>query len=95
VHEDENGITTTSNHEVELVKFDYLVIGQVYLNSVAIYMDKLFITKPQCIPSIFVIYHVYQAPCYEYQDGKQFMMPMQVLFFILIENIEREESLEQ
>ena len=27
VHEDANNITTTSNHEVELVKFEYPVIG--------------------------------------------------------------------
>jgi hypothetical protein len=32
VHEDANSITTTSNHEVELVKFEYQVIGQVYLD---------------------------------------------------------------
>jgi hypothetical protein len=31
VHEDANSITTTSNHEIELVKFEYPVIGQVYL----------------------------------------------------------------
>jgi hypothetical protein len=37
VHEDANGITTTSNHEVELVKFEYPVIGQVYLDRVDIY----------------------------------------------------------
>jgi hypothetical protein len=47
VHEDANNITTTSNHEVELVKFEYPVIGQVYLDPVAIYMEKLFITEPQ------------------------------------------------
>ena len=27
VHEDANNITTTSNHEVELVKFEYPIIG--------------------------------------------------------------------
>jgi hypothetical protein len=95
VHEDANNITTTSNHEVELVKFEYPVIGQVYLDPVAIYMEKLFITGPQCIPSIFVMCRVYQAPCDEDQDGKHFMMPMQVLFLILFENIERAELLEK
>jgi hypothetical protein len=44
VHEDVNNTTTTSNHEVELVKFEYPVMGQVYLDPVAIYMEKLFIT---------------------------------------------------
>jgi hypothetical protein len=29
VHEDANSITTTSNHEVELVKFEYQGTGQV------------------------------------------------------------------
>jgi hypothetical protein len=53
VHEDAKSITTTSNHEVELVKFEYPVIGQVYLDPVAIYMEKLFITEPQCIPWYF------------------------------------------
>ena len=95
MHEDANNITTTSNNEVELVKFEYLVIGQVYLDPVAIYMEKLFITEPQCISSFFVMCRVYQAPCDEDQDGKHFMFPMKVLFMILYENIEREELLEK
>ena len=95
MHEDANNINTMSNHEVELVKFEYPVIGQVYLDQVAIYMEKLFITEPQCIPSIFVIFQFYQAPCDEYQDGNQFMMPVQVLFLITIENTERAELLEE
>jgi hypothetical protein len=70
VHQYSNSITTTSNHEVELVKFEYPVIGQVYLDPIVIYMEKLFITKPQCIPSIYVICHVYQDPCDEDQDGE-------------------------
>jgi hypothetical protein len=78
-----------------MIESEYPVMGQVYLDPVAIYMEKLFITEPQCIPSISVVYQVYQAPCDEDQDGKQFMMPMQVLFLILIENIERVELLEQ
>ena len=94
VHEDANNITTTSNHEVELVKFEYPVIGQVYLDPVTIYMEKLFITKPQCIPSIYVICHVYQAPCCKDWVGKQYVFPVQVLFLILIKNIERVELVE-
>ena len=47
VHEDAKSITTTSNHEVELIKFEYPVIGQVYLNPMSIYMEKLFIIEPQ------------------------------------------------
>jgi hypothetical protein len=94
VYEDANNITTTSNHEVELVKFDYLVIGQVYLDPVDIYMDKLFIIEPQCNPNIYVICRFYQAPCDEDQYGNHFMMPMQVLFLILFENNERAELLE-
>jgi hypothetical protein len=52
VHEDANNITTTSNHEVELVKFEYPVIGQVYLDPVAIYMEKFCIAEPQSISGI-------------------------------------------
>ena len=78
-----------------MVKFEYLVIGQVYLDPVAIYMEKLFITEPQCILSIYVMRRVYQAPCDEDKYGKYFMMPMQVLFLILFENIEREELLDK
>jgi hypothetical protein len=95
ISEDANNTTIASNHEVELVKFEYPVIGQVYLDPVAIYMEKLFITEPQCISSFFVMCHDYQAPCDEDHDGKHFMMPMQVLFLILIENIERAELLEK
>jgi hypothetical protein len=95
VHDVANSITTTLNHEVELVKFEYPLIGQVYLDPVAIYMEKLFITEPQCIPDISVICHVYQDPCNEYQDENHFMMPTQVLFLILIKNIERVELVEQ
>jgi hypothetical protein len=61
VHEDANSITMTSNHEVELVKFEYPIIGEVYLDPMDIYMEKLFIREPQCIPSISIICHVYQA----------------------------------
>ena len=95
MHEDENSTTTTSNHEVELVQFEYPVIGQVYLDPVAIYMEKLLIIEPQCIPIIYVICHVYQALCNENEDGNHFIMPMQVLFLILFENIERAELLEK
>jgi hypothetical protein len=95
VHEDANNTTSTSNHEVELVKFEYPIIGQVYVDSMAIYMEKLFIIEPQCIPIIYVIFHVYQALCNENEDGKHFMMPMQVLFLILFENIERVELLKK
>jgi hypothetical protein len=95
VHEDAKIVTTTSNHEVELVNFEYPVIGQVYLDPMDIYIEKLFITEPQCIHGIFVICHVYQAPCNEYQDENHFMMPRQVLFLILIKNIERVEIVEQ
>jgi hypothetical protein len=42
VHKDANNITTTSNHDVELVEFKYPVIIQVYLDPVAIYMEKSF-----------------------------------------------------
>jgi hypothetical protein len=58
-------------------------------------MEKLFITEPQCISNFFVMCCDYQAPCDEDHDGKHFMMPMQVLFLILIENIERVELVEQ
>jgi hypothetical protein len=46
VHKDANNITTTSNHDVELVEFKYPVISQVYLDLVAIYMENLSIQDP-------------------------------------------------
>ena len=78
-----------------LVKFGYPVIGQVYLDPMAIYMEKLFITEPQCISSFSVMCRVYQAPCNEDQDEKHFMMPTPVLFLTLIKNIERVELVEK
>jgi hypothetical protein len=79
VHEDANNTTIASNHEVELVKFEYPVIGQVYLDPVAIYMEKLFTQSHNAFP-FFVMCQDYQASCDEDHDGKNFMMPMQVLF---------------
>jgi hypothetical protein len=42
VHEDANSITTTSNHEVELVKFEYPVIGQFYLDPSSYLYGEIF-----------------------------------------------------
>jgi len=55
VHEDVNNITTSSNHEVELVKFEHQEIGQVYIDPIDIYMEKFFITEPHYISSSFVV----------------------------------------
>jgi hypothetical protein len=57
-------------------------------------MEKLFSEYP-LIPKFLELSTVFRILCCEDQDGKQFMMPMQVLFLILIENIERAELLEQ
>jgi hypothetical protein len=45
VHEDANSITTTSNHEVELVKFEYPVIGHVYYDPIVVYMEELLFSE--------------------------------------------------
>jgi hypothetical protein len=50
--EDIENTCVAPGHEVELTKSEYPVRGQVYLDPVAIYMEKLFITEPQYIPSI-------------------------------------------
>jgi hypothetical protein len=50
--EDIENTCVAPGHEVELTESEYPVMGQVYLDLVAIYMEKLFITEPQCIPNI-------------------------------------------
>jgi hypothetical protein len=88
-HEDVNNINTTSNHGVELVKLEYLVMIQVYLDPVAIYMEKLFITEPQYISSIFVDLQDYQAPYDEDQDQNHFQEPLTDSVMSLVKNSER------
>ena len=64
-------------------------MGQVYLDPVVIYMEKVFITEPQCIPSISVVCQVYQAPCDEDQAGNIHYMSLTVMFLSWVKNIER------
>ena len=77
-------------HEVELTESEYPVMGQVYLDPVAIYMETLFVTEPQCIPIISVVYQVYQAPCDEDQAGNICYISLTVLFISWVKNSERD-----
>jgi len=95
VHEDAKNIATTSNHEVELVKFEYLVISQVYHDLVAVYMEEFFFSEYPLIPKVSGIVHRPRALCCKDQTGDQLVLPVQVLFLILIENIERAELVEK
>jgi hypothetical protein len=54
---------------------EYPVIGQVYLDPVAIYMEKFFITEPQSISNIYVDLQDYQAPYDEDQAQNHFKYP--------------------
>ena len=93
--EDLDNINIVPYHEVELVEFEHNEIGHVYHDPIAIYMEEFFFSEYPLIPKVSGIVHSYRTSCCEDQDRKQFMMPMQVLFMILFENIEREELLEQ
>jgi hypothetical protein len=81
--------TTVPGHEVELVESEYQEIGQVYLDPIDIYMEKLFITEPQYISNISVVLQVYQAPYDEDQAGNLYQIPLTDLFLSLVKNSER------
>jgi hypothetical protein len=83
------------DHVADLAEFKNHGTGQFYLDPIATYMEKFFTTKPQSIYGITFGLQDCRGVCCKDQDGKQFMMPMQVLFLILFENIERVELLEQ
>ena len=87
--EDIENTCVAPGHEVELTELEYSIMGQVYLDPVAIYMEKLFITKPRCIPIIFVACQVYQAPYDEDQDGNIYYISLTVLFLSWVKNSER------
>jgi hypothetical protein len=55
VHEDANSTTIASNHEVELVKFEYQGTGQFYLDPIVTYMEKFFTGEPQSISGITLV----------------------------------------
>ena len=76
MHEDANSTTIASNHEIELVKFEYPVIGQVYLDPIDIYIENFFFMEKQSISNIFVVLQVYQAPYDEDQDHNHFQVPL-------------------
>jgi hypothetical protein len=80
VHEDVNSITTTSNHEVELVKFEHQEIGHVYYDPIAVYMEELFFSEFPLIPKVSVIVHSPRALCCEDQVGNQLCCPCKFYF---------------
>jgi hypothetical protein len=95
VHEDANSITTATNHEVELVKFEYPVIGHVYYDPIAVYMEGLLFSEYPLIPKVCRIVHCPRILCCEYKYGKQFMMLMQTLVLMLIKNSEKTKLLDR
>ena len=83
------------SYEVGSIGSAYSEIGQLYPDPVAIYIQKLFITKPPYLFSIFVVVQVYQAPCNEDQVGNFYQKPLTILFLSLVKNNERTKLLEQ
>lgn len=90
-----NGICALSYHGVEMDKFEYQEIGHVYHDSIVVYMEEIFFSEYPLIPKVYGIVLSPRTLCCEDQDGNQLMMPMQVSFLILFENIERAYLLEQ
>jgi hypothetical protein len=95
IFEDLDSIDTVLDHVVDLAEFKNQGTSQFYLDPIATYMEKFCTTEPQPISGITFGLHDCKGLGCKDQDGKQFMMPMQVLFLILIENIERVEIVEQ
>ena len=93
--EDMENTCAVPSYEVGSIGLAYSEIGQVYLDLVAIYIEKLFITKPPYLLSIFVVVQVYQAPCNEDQVGNFYQLPLIGLFPSLVKNSERTNLLEQ
>ena len=73
--EDMENTCAVPSYEVGSIGSAYSEIGRVYLDPVAIYIEKLFITKPSYLFSIYVVVQVYQAPCNEDQDGNTYQIP--------------------
>jgi hypothetical protein len=87
--EDLDNINIVLDHVVDLAEFKKQGAGQFFLDPIATYMEKFFTTEPQSISGITFGLQDCRGLCCKYQDAKQFMMPMQVLFLILFENIKR------
>ena len=93
--EDMENICAIPCYEVGSIGSEYSEIGQVYFDPVAIYIEKLFITRPSYLSNIFVVVQVYQAPCKEYQVENSYQIPLAGLFLSLLKNSERARLLEQ
>jgi hypothetical protein len=93
--EDLDNINIVPNHEVELVEFEHREIGYVYHDPVVVYMEEFFFSEYPLIPKVSGIVHRPRVLCCKDHVGNQYVLPVQVLFLILIENIEREELLEK
>jgi hypothetical protein len=74
--EDLDNINIVPNHEVELVEFEYQGMGQVYLDPMAIYMDKFVTTEPQSISNISFVFQIYQALCGKDQANNYSQVPL-------------------
>ena len=93
--EDMDNTCVVPSCEVGSIGSAYSKTGQVYLDSVAIYIEKFFITKPPYLFSTSVVVQVCQAPCNEDQPGNFYQKPLTGLFLSLVKNSERTKLLEQ
>lgn len=93
--EDIESTCAIPGHEVKLTNSEYQIIGHVYHDPIAIYMEELFFSKCPLIPKVYVIVHSPRDLCCEDQVGNHSMLLMQVLFPILVKNSERAELLEK
>lgn len=93
--EDMENTCAVPSCEVGLIGSEYSKIGQVYLDPMAIYIEKLFITRPPYLSNIFVVVQVYQDPCKEDQAGNSYQIPLTGLFLSLVKNNERTKLLEK
>ena len=53
--EDMENTCAVPSYEVGSIGSKYSEIGQVYLDPVAIYIEKLFVTRPPYLSSMFVV----------------------------------------
>ena len=92
--EDMENTCAVPSYEIGSIGSEYSKIGQVYIDPVAIYIEKLFITKSPYFSNIFFVVQVYQATCNEDQAGNFYQIPLTSLFLSLVKNSEITELLE-
>jgi hypothetical protein len=76
LHDDTNIINTVINHDLELDEFEYQGIGHVFHDPIPIYMEEIFISKCQLIPTTSLIFHSSKVLNYEVRSGNRFLMTL-------------------